>query len=132
MDYSTIFILQHLFFSWLGHWKTWMYAFYQICSGYWPIYDPSFQLKVYVPVCSECNFYMMNEYSNIFASANYSDMNVPIYIVVYIFINECPNIFVHVVYSQMNVRIYSNEKYWSNILADEYKLIVKMRGWGQG
>ena len=54
-------------------------------------------------------------------------MNVPIYSVVYIFTNEGPNIFVHVVYSQINVQIYPNEKYLPNILANEYKWIVKMR-----
>ena len=43
------------------------------------------------------------------------------------FTNECSNIFLHVVYSQMNVQIDPNEKYWPNILENEYKRIVKMR-----
>ena len=54
-------------------------------------------------------------------------MNVRIYSVVYIFTNECPNIFGHVLYSRMNIQIYSNEKYLLNIMANEYKWIVKMR-----
>ena len=70
---------------------------------------------------------LTNEYMNIVVAANYSWMNVQIYSVVYIFKNECPNIFVHVVYSKMNIRIYPNKKYWPNILANEYKRIVKIR-----
>ena len=54
-------------------------------------------------------------------------MNVRIHSAVYIFTNEFPNIFVHVVYSRMNIQIYSNEKYFLNIMANEYKWIVKMR-----
>ena len=57
----------------------------------------------YCAVCSKCFFSLTNEYPNIFVAANYSQMNVLIYSVVYIFTNVCPNIFVHVVYSRMNV-----------------------------
>ena len=62
-------------------------------------------------VCSECHLSLTNEYPNIFVTANYSQMNVQINSVVYIFTNECPNIFVHVVHSEINVQIYPNEKY---------------------
>ena len=79
------------------------------------------------PVCSECNFSLTNECPNIFVTANYSRMYVRICSAVYIFTNEYPNIFVHVVYSLMNIQIYSTEKYWPNIMANEYKWIVKMR-----
>ena len=63
-----------------------------------------------ISVCSECHFSLMNEYPNIFITANYLQMNVRIYSVVYILTNECPNIFIHVVYSRINVQIYPNEK----------------------
>ena len=86
-----------------------------------------FIIILFHTVCSECNFSLTNEYPNIFIAANYSQMNVRIYSVVYIFPNECPNIFVPVVYSRMNVQIFPNEKYWQNILTNEYKRIVKMR-----
>ena len=54
-------------------------------------------------------------------------MNVRIYSAVSMFTNERPNIFVNVVYSQMNIQIYSNDKYLLNIMANQYKWIVKMR-----
>ena len=78
-------------------------------------------------MCSECHFSLTNEYPNLFVTAKYSRMNVRIYSVGYIFTNECPNIFVDVVYSRMNVQIYSYEKYRPNILANEYKWIVKKK-----
>ena len=62
-------------------------------------------------MCSECNFSLTNEYPNIFVSANYSRMNVRIYLVVKNFVNEYPNIFIHVVFSQMNVQINWNAKF---------------------
>ena len=79
------------------------------------------------PVYSKCNFSLTNEYPNIFVTANYSQMNIPIYSVVYIFTNLCLNIFDHLEYSWMNIQIYSNKKYWPNIMANEYKWIVTMR-----
>ena len=75
-------------------------------------------------MCSECNFSLTNEDPNIFVIANYSQMNVRIYLVVkieYIYIwiyslasnnlNECPNIFKRRKKSWMNVRMYS---VWKN------------------
>ena len=66
---------------------------------------------LYNAVCSECFFFLTNEYPNTFVSANYSQMNVRINLVVQIFMNEYPNIFVGVVYSQMNVQINLNANY---------------------
>ena len=49
------------------------------------------------------SFFFMNEYLNLFGSANYSQMNVQIYLVIIFLMNEYSNIFVHLGYSRMNV-----------------------------
>ena len=91
---------------------------YSTLNGCWTLLF-SLDFQYCTPVCSEYHFSLTNEYPNIFVTANYLQMNVWKYSVVYILTNECPNIFVHLVYSRINVQIYPNEKYWLNILANE-------------
>ena len=62
-------------------------------------------------VCSKYCFSLTNEYPNVFVSAKYSQMNVQIYLVDYIFTNECSNIFILVVLLRMNLQIYLKNKY---------------------